>query len=96
MIDLWEDKHWEYYMQALTVKDCKELVNKMGAAFFNEVLGTWKQGRNRINKMEGKYHEEDETCSVTCAPSSSWSWYEHCHNISSGTTKMNDAIGDID
>jgi trans-2-enoyl-CoA reductase len=29
---------WEYYMQALVVKDCKELVNKINAAFFNEVL----------------------------------------------------------
>jgi hypothetical protein len=49
-----------------------------------------------INKMQGIYREEDETCNVTCAPPSSWSWYEHCHNISSGTTKMNGAIGDID
>ncbi len=46
--------------------------------------------------MQGIYREEDETCNVTCAPPSSWSWYEHCHNISSGTTKMNGAIGDID
>jgi hypothetical protein len=45
--------------------------------------------------MQGIYCEEDETCNVTCAPPSSWSWYEDCHNISSGTTKMNGAIGDI-
>jgi hypothetical protein len=44
MINLWEDKHLEYYMRALAVKDCKELVNKINAAFFNEVLRTWKQG----------------------------------------------------
>jgi hypothetical protein len=25
---------WEYYMQALVVKDCKELVNKIKVAFF--------------------------------------------------------------
>ncbi len=51
---------WEYYMQALVVKDCKELVNKINAAFFNEVLWTWKQGQNKINKMQGKYREEDK------------------------------------
>jgi hypothetical protein len=38
MIALREDKHWEYYMQALAMKDCKELVNKINVAFFNEVL----------------------------------------------------------
>jgi len=41
-IDLWKDKHWEYYMHALAVKDCKELVNKINATFFNEVLQSWK------------------------------------------------------
>jgi hypothetical protein len=46
--------------------------------------------------MQGKYPEEDETCNVTCSPPSSWSWYEHCHNISSSITKMNGAIRDID
>jgi hypothetical protein len=96
MINLWEDKHWEYYTHALAVKDCKELVNKINATFFNDVLRTRKQGQNKSNKMQGKYSEEDETCNVSCAPPSSWSWYQHCHNISGGITKMNGAIGDID
>jgi hypothetical protein len=33
-----EGQAWEYYMQVLAVKDCKELVKKINATFFNEVL----------------------------------------------------------
>jgi hypothetical protein len=43
MINLWEDKHWEYRKQPMAAKDWKELVNKINATFPNEVLRTWKQ-----------------------------------------------------
>jgi hypothetical protein len=42
MIDLWEDKHWEYRSQPMAAKDWKELADKINATFPNEVSCTWK------------------------------------------------------
>jgi hypothetical protein len=46
--------------------------------------------------MREKYREEHETCNATCAPPSSWTWYEKLHNILGGTPKMTNAVGGID
>jgi hypothetical protein len=77
-------------------KDWKELVDKINASFLNEVSHTWKQCRNKITKMRKKYREEHETCNATCAPPSSWTWYEKLHSILGGTLKMTSAVGGID
>jgi hypothetical protein len=42
MIDLWEEKHWEYRIrQPMATKDWKELTNKINVSFLNEVSCTW-------------------------------------------------------
>jgi hypothetical protein len=42
MIDLWEEKHWEYQIrQPMATKDWKELTNKINATFPNEVSCIW-------------------------------------------------------
>ncbi len=43
MINLWEEKHWEYRRQPMATKDWKELVDKINVAFLNEMSHTWKQ-----------------------------------------------------
>jgi hypothetical protein len=43
MINLWEEKHWEYQRQPTVAKDWKELADKINATFPNEVSHTWKQ-----------------------------------------------------
>jgi len=43
MINLWEEKHWEYQRQPMIVRDWKELADKINATFPNEVSNTWKQ-----------------------------------------------------
>jgi hypothetical protein len=63
----------------------EELANKINAAFLDEVLCIWKQCRNKITKMQKQYHEKHEACNVIGVPPSSWSWYEHFHNILGGT-----------
>jgi hypothetical protein len=40
MIDLWEEKHWEYRRQPMASKDWKELADKINASFPNEVSHT--------------------------------------------------------
>jgi hypothetical protein len=42
MIDLWEEKHWEYQIrQPMAAKDWKELTDKINVAFLNEVSHIW-------------------------------------------------------
>jgi hypothetical protein len=40
MIDLWEEKHWENQRQPMAAQNWKEIVDKINAAFPNEVSHT--------------------------------------------------------
>jgi hypothetical protein len=96
MIDLCEEKHWEYRRQPMITKNWKKLVDKINVAFLHEVSCTWKWFQDKISKMREKYHEEYEGCNATCVIFSYWSWYEKFHSILGGTLKMIGAVGGID
>ncbi len=76
MLDLVENKYWEYNHKPLKESNKKAFTDVMNANFPNDVQRNWKQVRNKLNKMKNIYKIKKKKIEVTSAPPSDWPWFE--------------------
>ena len=97
LIDLCEEKYWEYNRKSFKQANWELFVNLLNTQFPEEPQITWQQARDKWNKMKSTYQEEKIKQEETGASASTWiPWYEIFDNIFGGTAKINGVPHGVD
>jgi hypothetical protein len=92
LLDICEEKLWEYNWKPFREANWKDLTNQLNAHFLG-VHQSWKQMCDKWSKMKD---ETEKKIQVIGASPSDWPWSERFDQMFGSTTKINGIANAID